>query len=122
MAIANLQRCADFVKICQPASAKRNSQSVVHRSSAGSRICLGIISVTVQKGETGTALYSLIFSPATKRVLLCLRRTVDGPTALACFASKLASKLPKVQRAAGCRTQAWQNRGQEGVDLRLVKF
>lgn len=108
MAVANLQSCADFVKICQPASAKRNSQSVVHRCSAGSRICVGIVSVTVRKGET---LYSLTFSPATKRVLLCLRRIVDGPTDLTCFAFKVTGKLPKVQSAAGCRTQAWQNRG-----------
>lgn len=72
MAVANLQSCVDFVKICQPASAKRNSQSVVHRRSTDSRLCLGTVPSTVQKGEMVTALYSLTFSPVTKRVLLCL--------------------------------------------------
>lgn len=67
VAVANLQSCVDFVKICQPVSAKRDSQSVVHRCSAGSRICIGTISMTVQKGETITALHSQTFSPATKR-------------------------------------------------------
>lgn len=119
VAVANLQSFIGFVKICQPASSKRNSQCVVHRCSAGSRICLGIISAT----ETSTALYSLT-SALLQRQFCCAfaGKLVDGPTVLTCFANQVASNLPKFQRGEGCRTQAWQNGDQGGVSLRLVKF
>lgn len=76
MAVANLQSCVDFVKICQSASAKRNSQSVVHRCSAGSRICLRTVPMTVQKGETVTTLYFLTFSLATKSPAVPLKESL----------------------------------------------
>lgn len=106
MAVVNLQSWADLVKTDQAVPAKRNRRSVVHSVSCWKQKTSQHYIRYCTKRETGAAIYSLTSSPATKKVLLlCLwKKLVGARTIQTCFAPQAASKVPKIQREAGCRT------------------